>query len=153
MTALMLLTLFACTKTKDADGEDDTKVTTDDTGEVVEMGTITGKADYPGGGLSSATKLHIAIKSGDLEIWADSAYREVHDNPTLPFTFTFEAPAGTYYVGAYLDLTGDSAGGPNQGDPEGIAKAEGGPYQAVVVANETLDVPPINMKVKEPQGK
>ena len=151
MTALLLLTQIGCTKTKDADGTPkDSDTAAVDTEPVVETGTITGKAEYPGSGLTQQTKLLIGIND-DLQIWTEPIYREVHDNPTLPFEYSFEAPVGTYFVGAYLDLTGDSAGGPNQGDPEGVARDETGPFQAVVVAGAVVEIPPIKMKVKTPE--
>ena len=70
----------------------------------------------------------------------------------MPFSYDLAVPVGSYYLGAYLDLTNDSPGGPAAGDPSGAAHDETGPTQQVVTANQTTEVAPINLKVQEPGG-
>ena len=147
---LMLVLALGCTKTKDATPED-TQV--EDTQPAVELGTITGRVVWPGTGLTEQSKLHISMKVDSWDIWQDSDYREEHANPTLPFDYSIQAPAGTYNIGAFVDLTADTPGGPGPGDPEGLSRDDNGPYLITVIVGETSEAPPISLKVKDQDGQ
>jgi hypothetical protein len=146
MVLVLFLALAGCTKSA-GPGGDDTEVTDDSGPDDVETGVLSGVLNYPQAPPAGA-KMHIAIKAADDRIWTESDYREVHEAPTFPFTYTINAPAGTYYLGAFIDLTNDTPGGPGDGDPKGAGRNDTGLAQYAVVVGQTTSVPPIDLKVQ-----
>jgi hypothetical protein len=89
-------------------------------------GTFTGTVTYEGP-VAPADKLNIGVF--DTPVWDPSQGPPlqvvVEQNPTFPYDFSFdEIEAGTYWVGTYLDVGGDSPEGAGPGDPG----YNGGPY-------------------------
>ena len=141
MQLLLFAALSGC-KSADDDLSD-----TQETGTPVETGTLAGTLNYPGS-MPPGAKLHIAIKA-DVAVWTAPDYREAHDNPTMPFSYNVPAVPGIYFIGAFLDLTNDSPGGPASGDPKGVAHDDPGPTQHAVIAKQTTEVPPIDLRVPD----